>query len=622
MGSLPVRASPSNPLAFAVVGAAHNGQHNGLGVSSHVGRGWQVEADSRTTALLDALVHLRAALDDTALPLETAEVETARRSRKELIDQLEDYILPRLQQIDAPLLTVVGGSTGAGKSTLVNTLVGQRVSEPGVLRPTTRSPVLVHNPDDLHWFEQSRILPELARTTGVVAAPTASAAATQPRSLQLVATDRLPAGLAILDAPDIDSVEERNRELAAQLLAAADLWLFVTSAARYADQVPWDFLEAAGQRSAAVAIVLDRTPPESAHEVSSHLARMLSARGLGDSPLFTVPESALDEQGLLTAGSVGPIRDWLHSLAADAGARNAVVRQTLDGAVRSLGQRTRAVATAAQQQSETVDALGQSVDDAYAAATASIDTATQDGTLLRGEVLARWQEFVGTGELLRSLEQRIGRLRDRVIDLVKGRPHTAQDLTVAVESGLQTLLLEHAEEAAERAETAWHATPAGRQLLERAPNDLGRATRDFRAAAERAIRDWQQGVLDLVREEGADRRSRARLLSYGVNGLAVALMIVVFASSYGLSGVEVGIAGGSAALGQKLLEAVFGDQAVRRLAEQARQDLRVRVDVLMRVERARYDEVLAAVGVVGGAAVRLRRLARDVDDARLEAAVS
>ncbi len=112
------------------------------------------------------------------------------------------------------------------------------------------------------------------------------------------------------------------------------------------------------------------------------------------------------------------------------------------------------------------------------------------------------------------------------------------------------------------------------------------------------------------------------MLSYGVNGLAVTLMIVVFASSYGLSGVEVGIAGGSAALGQKLLEAVFGDQAVRRLAEQARQDLRVRVDVLMRVERARYDEVLAAVGVVGGAAVRLRRLARDVDDARLEAAVS
>ena len=44
-------------------------------------------------------------------------------------------------------------------------------------------------------------------------------------------------------------------------------------------------------------------------------------------------------------------------------------------------------------------------------------------------------------------------------------------------------------------------------------------------------------------------------------------MVVVFASTAGLTGAEVGIAGGSAVLGQKLLEAVFGDQAVRRLAD-------------------------------------------------------
>ena len=153
-------------------------------------------------------------------------------------------------QIDAPLLTVVGGSTGAGKSTLVNSLVGERVSEPGVLRPTTRSPVLVHHPDDAAWFDQQRILPDLERTTRATA---------DPGALQLVASTAIPQGLALLDAPDIDSVEERNRSLAAQLLAAADLWLFVTSAARYADQVPWGFLKQAAERSAAVAIVLDRT---------------------------------------------------------------------------------------------------------------------------------------------------------------------------------------------------------------------------------------------------------------------------------------------------------------------------------------------------------------------------
>src|SRR5687768_16749409 len=232
-----------------------------------------------STQMLTALVRMRSALQEVRLPLELPSALANRDAQREMVDQLEDYVIPRLMTIDAPLLTVVGGSTGAGKSTLVNSLVGSRVTQPGVLRPTTRSPVLVHNPADAEWFGQDRLLPELERVTK----PT-----NDPDALQLVASDAVPAGLAILDAPDIDSVEERNRTLAAQLLAAADLWLFVTSAARYADQVPWDFLRKAAERSAAVAIVLDRTPPDAVQTVSTHLARMLASRGLKDSPLFTV----------------------------------------------------------------------------------------------------------------------------------------------------------------------------------------------------------------------------------------------------------------------------------------------------------------------------------------------
>jgi GTPase SAR1 family protein len=166
---------------------------------------------------------------------------------------------------------VVGGSTGAGKSTLVNSLVRERVTTSGVLRPTTRSPVLVHHPDDSSWFEAGTLLPDLARTT---------TSTNDGGALHLVTSSAVPAGLAVLDAPDVDSVDAQNRALAGQLLAAADLWIFVTSAARYADQVPWDFLRRAAERSAAVAIVLDRTSPDAIDEVRGHLARMLSARGL------------------------------------------------------------------------------------------------------------------------------------------------------------------------------------------------------------------------------------------------------------------------------------------------------------------------------------------------------
>src|SRR3712207_730960 len=137
--------------------------------------------------LITALEELRAALASVELPLELPGVEAQRAARREMLGQLEDYVLPRLRQIEAPLLAVVGGSTGAGKSTLVNSVIGRRVTEPGVLRPTTRSPVLVFSPEDRDWFDGTRILPDLARTT---------AASTDPRALQLVAEPAIPQGLA------------------------------------------------------------------------------------------------------------------------------------------------------------------------------------------------------------------------------------------------------------------------------------------------------------------------------------------------------------------------------------------------------------------------------------------
>ena len=567
----------------------------------------RTEWSAGSRQMLTTLTSLRDALKHVRLPLEIPGAADSRARVGEMVDQLEDYVLPRLVQVDAPLLTVVGGSTGAGKSTLVNSLVGARVSEPGVLRPTTRSPVLVHHPDDAGWFDQQRILPDLERTTRATA---------DPDALQLVASPSMPKGLALLDAPDIDSVVERNRSLAAQLLAAADLWLFVTSAARYADQVPWGFLKQAADRSAAVAIVLDRTPPGAVAEVSGHLARMLTTRGLKDSPLFVVPESPLDEQGLLPRVIVDDIRGWLHELGADAEARHGVVRQTLDGAVRSIGRRTYDISDACLAQADMRTRLKRDVDVAYDQAVADIDTGSADGTLLRGEVLARWQEFVGTGELLRALETKVSWLRDRITNVVKGKPQQAERVTVAVESGLQTLLIEHAEAAAERTDASWRSVGAAAQVLDAAGTDLSRASRDFRERSERLVRDWQSAVLDLVRTEGGDKRTTARFLAFGVNGLSVALMVVVFASTGGVTGAEVGIAGGSAVVGQKVLEAVFGDQAVRRLALNARKELSTRVDALMDQERRRFLDLLDGLELPTESAEQLRVLARRVDDLR------
>jgi len=532
-----------------------------------------------------------------------------RRAVREITSQLDDYVLPRLATIDAPLLAVVGGSTGAGKSTLVNSLVGRRVTAPGVIRPTTRAPVLVHHSLDAEWFTDDRILPGLARSTGD---------RKDARSLQLVAEDSIPAGLAILDAPDIDSVVVENRELAAQLLAAADLWLFVTSAARYADAVPWDFLNSAAERSAAVAVVLDRVPPRAMTEVPAHLGQMMSERGLGGSPLFAVPETTVDDQGLLPASAISPIRGWLARLARDQASRAEVVHRTLDGAIGALAARAPRLARAVDEQAEVVEQLRAEVDHSYAEAVRTISVQTADGTLLRGEVLARWHEFVGTGEFFRALEHKVSWLRDRVVAAIKGEPPGARNLKVAVESGLEALVRQEADAAAERAEASWQANAAGRDLIGRTSADLTRSSPSFEQSAARAIRDWQGAVLDLVADEGMGRRSKARFLALGVNGVGVALMIVVFAHTGGLVGAEIGVAGGTAVLAQRVLEAVFGDQAVRRLAETAKAELDSRIEALMAGELLRYHAILDGLGVDPEQATRLRSTAQAVEAARAE----
>jgi hypothetical protein len=365
--------------------------------------------------------------------------------------------------------------------------------------------------------------------------------------------------------------------------------------------------------------VLDRTPEEATQTVATHLARMLASRGLKDSPLFVVTEGKVDDEGLLPADHVAEIRAWLASLAGDSEARDSVVKQTLEGAIRTVNRRAYFVADAVDEQVRAADQLRADADAAYDRALAAVSEASADGTLLRGEVLARWQEFIGTGELLRSLEARVGWVRDRVVNAVKGKPHQAERVTVAVESGLETLILEHAEAAAERAEAAWQQSDAGRALLEESGEDLGRASRDLRRRAEHAVRDWQSDVFEMVRTEGADKRSTARFLAFGVNGLSVALMIVVFAHTAGVTGAEAGIAGGSAVVGQKLLEAVFGDQAVRTMAERARRSLELRVGALLDEERARYGALIDGLQVQPRAAEQVRDAARRIDDLRFAA---
>ncbi|MET0417604.1 MAG: ABC transporter, partial [Actinoplanes sp.] len=167
---------------------------------------------------------------------------------------------------------------------------------------------------------------------------------------------------------------------------------------------------------------------------------------------------------------------------------------------------------------------------------------------------------------------------------------------------------------------AWQAHPAGAALLDPA---LQLPSADLRDRADRLVRDWQQWVLGLVREEGGDKRIVARGAAYAVNGAGLAVMIAVFTSTALIpTGLEVAVGAGTTVAAQKVLEAVFGDQAIRALATQAREDLLLRVGELLDAEAARFTERTAATGLTVDPGAELRRAAAEVEGSRTELALT
>ncbi|MCD9141670.1 dynamin family protein [Streptomyces albireticuli] len=524
--------------------------------------------------LLDALTALRDRVEAARFPLPLPGAARARRNRAELLAQLDDYLVPRLCAPEAPLLAVVGGSTGAGKSTLVNSLVGRRVTEAGVLRPTTRTPVLVCHPDDHHWFAGTRVLPELRRIwvpvqDKAVPEPHAAGEADDEEADVLdvetddgggelpalrIETDRtLPRGLALLDAPDIDSLVERNRELAAELICAADIWVLVTTATRYADAVPWHLLRTAKEYDVTLVTVLDRVPHQVALEVSRHYAALLAAAGLDDVPSFTIPElpeSAGGGSGLLPATAVAGLRAWLDQRAQDPAARTVASARTVAGLLASLRSRLPALAAAAAMQHAASVRLLQRVEDAYGRASDRVGREITAGEVLAGDALTHW----------------------------RGHPHdsTADELLTALTSSLTALLSCAAAAADESIATASAGDPAAGTVL--APRDPDGAEGRIGVA----VRRWRRCL-----EEIAEEEVRVAERGAGVDPDRIGALLAV------------SLLGGRRARGEagEVLAEALGAQGVLRLRDRGRRLLADCVEGVLDAERDRRTAPLDAFDV-------------------------
>lgn len=540
--------------------------------------------------LLASLSRLGDRVEAAELTLNTPGAEELRNIRVQVLYQLADYVIPRLVQLDAPMVVVVGGSTGAGKSTLVNSLLRERLSNAGVLRPTTRAPVLIHHPQDAKWFTDGHLLPELIH--GTEDDPV--------HRIRVVESATMVPGLVIIDAPDINSIDRTNRALAAQLLKAADLWLFVSSAARYSDAVPWEFLTEALDRDAAVAVVLDRTSPEAVNEVRRHLARIMTARGMSDSPLFTVPEAALDKDGLLPEDIVAPIWDWLESLAQDTETRQLLVKQTLDGAVRQLVFAAYELADMIEAQLAAASVLHTEVEEAYAKARHDFDSTLELGGFFSGQVLSKWQELALEFDLEKLVKDPQGRVTE------KSRAPSTTDATDAITNALTAGLVDLAIESASLAAQAWRELPFGAPLL---TGQLETAGPGADQHAGQVVQAWLDALRDSTRSATEDKKLTPVFQSLGVNGLATALMIWTLAGSK--SSLPL------AQLAHDVLHLVLGSERTTSLFDDARVALSAAVDHFLVAEQNRYLDLVPSPEVIAEMQVGLRDAARDAEYARL-----
>jgi energy-coupling factor transporter ATP-binding protein EcfA2 len=591
---------------------------------------------------------------DTDLVFETKGAEKARDERRKLIGQIDDYLLPRVRQSGAPVLVALVGSTGAGKSTLVNSIVGTQVSATGIRRPTTNSPVLACHPDDVDWFAENVFLPTVPRVR-----QEGLARSGRDGLLVLAASEGMPKGIALLDTPDIDSVVRAHHEFAHQFLDASDLWLFMTTGSRYADAAVWELLQYARDRGASLAIVLSRVPPSAGAELTRHFGAMLEANGLGGNERFAINETVITD-GRLPPEASGPVRGWLENTASRADRRVAVLTQTMAGALDTFRTRVPALAAEAQAQLAIRADLSATVAGAYGAALAEAEEALRNGSLLSGDILARWQEFAGTGELLRGL-QAPGR---RPVRQRKKRGLArAQSLITAVRSGIESLLVSVADRAAEESVSRWRNHPAGAALLDRLsaghsadawahsqfamdaglifsdaprpgslgaggaavtaaphapahspePDNLARSSADLSTRSVRAISGWQDHVLRLVQADTVAKRSIARVGSFDDVSLATVLEVAMLGHQNSADDAD----DGAPAVPQVLLTSLLGAGPMRSITTTARQDLRERLRLLLEEEMLRFTQIAESAGSLDEATpARLHQVAEAVEKAR------
>lgn len=339
----------------------------------------RVKTPQNRSDLADLIARTISALDNARLPLDLPGSMQLNDARKRLRTQLAARILPHLRTDGLPTVTVLGGSSGAGKSTIFNSLLGEDISPASVIRPTTRTPVISVHPKDTKVMEDHAIA-EMGR---------------------VVVTDKAIPGLILVDAPDLDSVDANNREISRRLLDAADFWLFVTTASRYGDALAWQTLVDANERGMSTAIVLNRVSLEALPKIRADLTERLDAVDMGEVPLLIVPDAG-PRDSRLDPDDVTEIRDWLHVIASTR-VGEVLVEKMSEAMLPDLRRQLIELSEAVEMQANSVQSLADRAKAEAEQPMSKLASNARSGRYGQGAPTTSWLTFASTGGVLDSL---------------------------------------------------------------------------------------------------------------------------------------------------------------------------------------------------------------------------
>jgi hypothetical protein len=401
-------------------------------------------------ALRPRLEKLTEQLQEAEFLLPTAGRDQAEHARIAIIRTITEYLIPRLDEPEAPVVAAVIGPTGTGKSTVVNSLANDRISDVGPLRPTTRNPVLWAHRDHggRYWSEfVARVRERVGPTVEVV-----------------IGDDELTKQLTVIDTPPLEFVAGSGRRPAVDALALADLCVFVTSPSRYADIAAWDFLREIRWRGVPMLFVLNRLPPDRDEAVAilNDFARRLHGNGMLLEPdaamVFGINEALGDRwHGGLDPAAVGALRNELGAVS-NSGYRKTLVSTTAYTTGRNVVDRSRLVLAELRTMAAVSAVLDEAVTTSYSGQAAEIAAMLEAGELSEVARHDSWSE-------------------------------AAVDLTAIV--------TRRAGVAAQQTARDWLEDEAGAQLLDGKGTSLWRHTEDTSWDVQGMLEDWERTLAEL-----------------------------------------------------------------------------------------------------------------------------